>query len=155
MKRFIPLLLVTVAIAELVVVMAVARAVGVLGTLALLLLTSIVGFWLVKAVGVGMLQRFIATTARAELPRREIVDGAILLVAGVLLVVPGFVTALAGLALLTPPVRAVVRSRLSKRVVGGAFVGSPLAARFGRNQVWETSATDVDGEQPPHPGLSP
>lgn len=157
MKRFVPLLLVTVAIAELVAVMAVARAVGVFPTLVLLLLVCVVGFWLVKAVGVGMLQRFLATTSRGQVPRREIIDGAILLVAGVLLVVPGFVTAAAGLVLLTPPVRALVRSRLTARVAAGAFVGSRMAVRFGgAGQVWESSATEVDdSDGPPPPGLSP
>lgn len=169
MKRFVPLLLAIVAIVELMAAMAVARAVGGLATVILLVLTSIVGFWVVKAVGIGMLQRFIATTARGELPRREIIDGLVLLVAGLLLVVPGFVTAVVGLLLLTPPARAVIRARIASRAAAGQFTGSvwvtsPLATRFTGTEVWETSATDVDpihpdpdGNDGRHrpPGLSP
>lgn len=168
MKRFVPLLLAIVVIAELMAAMVVARAVGVLATLILLVLTCIVGFWVVKAVGLGMLQRFFATTARGELPRREIIDGFTLLVAGLLLVIPGFVTAAVGLLLLTPPVRAVVRARVASRAAagqfgGGVWVNSHLGTRFSRSDVWETSATDVDAVDPepdhnrgqPPPGLSP
>jgi UPF0716 protein FxsA len=54
--------------------------------------------------------------ARGQVPAAELLDGLLILIAGVLLISPGMLTDVAGLALLLPPVRRFVRGRLSQRI---------------------------------------
>ena len=113
------LLFVVVPLVELYVLVVVAGAIGWLPALALLLGVSFLGVWLVKREGVGVLRRTRDTLARGEMPANEMIDGGLLVVAGVLCVVPGFVTAAMGLLLILPPVRAFVRNRLIHRWTNG------------------------------------
>jgi UPF0716 protein FxsA len=83
---------------------------------------TIVGVWLVKQQGLGVLRRANEKVARGEQPTDEVVNGTLLLVAGILLLAPGFVTAAAGLLLLLPPVRALLRGSMRKRVAAGPIV---------------------------------
>ena len=84
-------------------------SIGLLPTLAVCVVTGVVGAWLARAQGGHVLRRVQERVARGEVPARELVDGLLILVAGVLLMTPGFVTDIAGVLLLLPPVRALVR----------------------------------------------
>jgi UPF0716 protein FxsA len=106
------LALLVLFIAELWVMVLVAMRIGVLDTIALLILLPVLGISLVKRAGLAVFRRVHNTLDAGGVPHKEVVDGFLLLVAGVLLVVPGFITAAAGLLLLLPPVRAGVRSML-------------------------------------------
>ena len=96
-------------IAELYILVQVAGGIGVLNTIGLLILVSVVGAWLCKREGLGLLRRIRLSLDRYELPGREVVDGALILFAGALLLTPGFLTDCLGILLLVPPSRAVVR----------------------------------------------
>lgn len=116
---------VVVPLVELAVIITVAGAIGVFPTIALLILVSALGAFLVKREGIGVMRRTQAAINRGEIPGREMLDGALLMGAGALCVVPGFVTDAFGLILLLPPVRAFVGSRLIRRWTGrGSFVGA-------------------------------
>ena len=117
------LLFVVVPIVEISVFVWVAAMIGVLPALAALLGLSLLGVWLVKREGVGVLRRMQSTVNRGEVPTAEMVDGALLAGAGLLCVVPGFVTGVVGLLLVVPPVRALVRGRLLARWGRGAGLG--------------------------------
>jgi UPF0716 protein FxsA len=108
-------LFVVVPLVELYVIVTVAQQIGAFPTLALLLTVSVFGAWLVKREGLGVMRRTQAMVQAGDLPAREMVDGALLLAAGTMLVVPGFVTDALGLLLVVPPVRAFVRNRLIAR----------------------------------------
>ena len=108
-------LFVVVPLVELYVIVAVASEIGALPTIALLLAVSFFGAWLVRREGVGVLRRTQSTLQAGDLPAREMVDGAVLLAAGAMLVVPGFVTDALGLLLVVPPVRSLLRNRLIRR----------------------------------------
>src|SRR6266850_5362045 len=95
-------LLVVLFIAELWVLIQVAVHIGVLDTLALLVLLPVLGVWLVKRAGLAVLRRLHATLEAGGVPHREVIDGFLLLFAGFLLIVPGFITAAIGLLLLVP-----------------------------------------------------
>lgn len=142
---------VVVPLIELAVIIAVAGAIGVLPTILALVLVSVLGAWLVKREGVGVMSRMQAALDRGEMPTRELLDGVLIMGAGVLCVVPGFVTDAFGLLLLTPPVRSFVRSRITRRLERtGTMPG------FGRST---TRATFVDVEwigdvTPPRPTSS-
>lgn len=107
---------VVVPLIELAVIITVASAIGLVPTILALVLVSVLGAWLVKREGVGVMRRMQAALDRGEVPTREVLDGVLLMAAGVLCVVPGFVTDALGLLLLTPPVRSFVRSRIMRRL---------------------------------------
>jgi UPF0716 protein FxsA len=88
----------------------VADRVGVLVALVILFGLSALGPFIVKRVGVGVLAHTRERLERGELPTRELLDGIVVLVGGVLITVPGFVGDALGLALMVGPVRhAVIR----------------------------------------------
>jgi UPF0716 protein FxsA len=99
-------------IAELWVMVQVAVRIGVLETIALLVLMPVLGIWLVKRAGLAVFRRLHATLEAGGIPHKEVIDGFLLLFAGLLLIVPGFITGAVGLLLLLPPVRIAVRSML-------------------------------------------
>ena len=87
---------------------------GVGWTLFLVVLTAVVGAWLVRIQGLSVLMRFRDAVSRGDIPALPLVEGLFLLVAGALLITPGFFTDLVGFACLTPPDRAVMIHRLLK-----------------------------------------
>ena len=109
------LLFFVVPIFELYVIIQVAHAIGVLDTIGLLILDSILGGWLMKREGLGVLRRLQAKLESGELPSTELVDGFLILFGGALMLAPGFVTDIVGMALLLPPIRAIVRRVLARR----------------------------------------
>jgi UPF0716 protein FxsA len=125
-------LFIVVPIAELYVIIKVGELIGVFPTLVLLLADALLGSWLLKHQGRGAWRRFNEALAARRFPGREVVDGALIIVGGTLLLTPGFITDVFGAVLLVPPTRAVVR-RLLKRLTIGRFavvaVGGP--APFG------------------------
>jgi UPF0716 protein FxsA len=113
---------VLVPLIELYVIIQVAGAIGGWNTIALLFFISVVGAYLVKRQGVAAWRRAQLTIASGRVPGREVADGFLLLCAGALLLVPGFVTDAIGLVLLLPPIRAGVRALVTRRWVGRARV---------------------------------
>lgn len=109
------LLFLVVPIAELIVIVQVGQAVGVLNTIGLLILMSLVGGWLMKREGIGVVRRIQLQVQRGEVPGRELVDAFLILFGGALMLTPGFLTDVLGMALLLPPVRAGVRRVLARR----------------------------------------
>ena len=115
-----PLLVVlflAVPIAELYVLLQVGHAIGVLNTLALLILVSVVGAWLAKREGLGVLRRMQAAVNAGRVPGTELIDGFLILLAAALMLTPGFLTDVVAILLLLPPVRAAVRQVLRRRFV--------------------------------------
>ncbi len=109
------LLLLTVAVlVELVILLRIAEWVSWQSTIALILATGVVGAWLARREGLKALARLRADMAVGVLPGRAIVDGALILAAGLLLVTPGLLTDLCGFALLIPPFRRWVKRRLAE-----------------------------------------
>ena len=102
-------------ILELAVIIQVGSSVGVLPTLGLLIVVSIVGAWLVKFQGMGVLMRMRQQLAQGKMPTDELMNGVLILVAGALMLTPGFLTDALGLSLLIPPIRAAIRQMLARR----------------------------------------
>jgi UPF0716 protein FxsA len=114
-------LFVLVPIVELAVIIQVGQALGVVETLLLMVAVSVVGAWLVKREGIGLWRRAQRQLETGVVPGRELVDAMLIMLAGALLLTPGFVSDCVGILLLLPPVRAGLRGfvirRLRKRVV--------------------------------------
>lgn len=83
----------------------VGRYLGVAGTIGLTILTGLLGTLLLRTQGVGALRRLNTERLSPAETGREIVNGLMIAVAGLLLIIPGFVTDTVGLLLLLPPVR--------------------------------------------------
>src|SRR5919112_4406006 len=96
-------------IAELYLIYKVGDSIGILPTLALLALDSIIGSVLLRTQGRAVWRRFQATMQAGRMPHREVQDGVLVIFGGALLITPGFLTDVLGLLLLIPPTRAVVR----------------------------------------------
>lgn len=109
------LIFVALPLAEIYALIKVGSWLGVFPTIALLLLVSAVGAALVKREGLRVLRRMQEQVVAGNMPSNEILDGVCLLLAGLLLVVPGFVTDVVGLLLLLPPFRLLLRSGLKRR----------------------------------------
>ena len=86
--------------------------IGVLATLGLVVLSAMLGFFLLRVQGIGLLQRIRTETAAGRVPDREMVHGAMLVLAAIMLIVPGFVTSAVGLLLFVPFIRDIVWDRL-------------------------------------------
>ncbi|MDH3753523.1 MAG: FxsA family protein [Acidimicrobiia bacterium] len=107
-----------VPIVELYVIVQVAGSVGTLETIGLLILVSVVGAWLVRREGIGVIRRVQLQLASGAMPNNELVDGGLILFAGALMLTPGFVTDAVGLLLLLPPTRLPIRLMLVRRFRG-------------------------------------
>lgn len=109
-----------VAIAEMATFFWVESRIGLAWALALALATAIIGSYLVRRAGLSVLGRIRHKLNQAQLPGRELSDGAAILVSGAFLISPGFITDTLGFLLLLPPTRdliyRVVSKRLSSRV---------------------------------------
>lgn len=106
---------IAVPLAELYVLIQVGQAIGLLDTLAVLFLISIVGAWLAKREGLGVVRRMQRALDAGRVPGAELVDGFLILLAAALMLTPGFLTDIVAILLLLPPVRAAVRRQLRRR----------------------------------------
>lgn len=99
------LLLLVMAVAEIAVFIQVGSRLGVGQTLLLVFASAVFGMWLVRAQGFAAATRVQAMIAQGESPALGMLEGLALLAAGVLLVIPGFLTDVAAFTLLIPPLR--------------------------------------------------
>jgi UPF0716 protein FxsA len=102
---FILLAFIVVPIAEIAVLIRVGGLIGTWETVALVILTAVIGTALFRAQGTRVLLRAQDVMAQGGFPAKELFDGVCILAAGVLLLTPGFITDTLGLALLVPGLR--------------------------------------------------
>jgi len=141
------LLFIAVPIAELAVIIQVGQAIGVWWTIGLLLADSILGAMLMRAQGRAAWRRFNEAVQAGRVPAREVLDGALVIFGGALLLTPGFLTDILGLILLIPPSRALVRRILARRLTLRVVTG---ASRPPRASDVEGTAVDVDPDRIEH-----
>jgi UPF0716 family protein affecting phage T7 exclusion len=142
-------LLLAVPIAELWVIVQVAGEIGVLETLALLILISIAGAYLLRQQGLAAWARMQTALAEGRVPASEVADGAMIMFGGALLLTPGFLTDIVGLMLLIPPTRAVVKIWF-RRILGGwaARRYVPPGGRIYSATVIRSKSTDASRRSP-------
>lgn len=130
----IPFALLLIPALEIAVFIVVGSKIGVLATLALVILTAAIGSVLLRVQGFGVLSRIRTETEAGRLPGREVGNGVMILAAGLLLLTPGFVTDAIGFLLFVPAVRAWLWRLLASRVtvvVGGMNGPRPRRPRDG------------------------
>lgn len=109
------LLFVVLPLTEIYVFVQVSQEIGFGYALLLVVAISFVGVWLVKHEGLRVWARFNQQIAAGQVPAKEVVDGVLLLLAGVLLLLPGFISDAFAVLLIFPPTRALVRRLLLRR----------------------------------------
>ena len=122
MRSLWPFLLIVVPLLEISVFVLVGGQIGVLATILAVLTTATIGMALLRHQGLGVLARVQRELNSGGLPGRDLAQGAMLMVAGLLLLTPGFVTDTIGLTLFIPGVRDWLFERLKARV--GIHVGA-------------------------------
>jgi len=113
------LLFTVVPLLELFLLVKLGTVVGVGPTIALVIFTGVLGAWLARQQGLGVLRRLRAELEAGRLPAGALIDGLLILVAGAVLLTPGLLTDALGFVLLVPPSRAVVRRIVVERFAGG------------------------------------
>jgi len=124
------LVLIGVPVAEVFAFIEVGHAVGWLAALVLLLGTSVLGIPIMRAQARSAIERVSVAVSQGGAPARAATEGALGVLAGALLVVPGFVTDALGLLLLLPPSRALARRWISHRYAGRVVRFAAAAGRF-------------------------
>lgn len=124
LQALIALMLLALPIAEIAMFIVVGSHIGVLATIALIVASSVAGAALLRFQGLGAIGRMRAALDAGEAPAGEIADGMMIMLAGLLLITPGFITGALGILLFVPPLR-----RLFWKLAG--FKVAVYAARRG------------------------
>jgi UPF0716 protein FxsA len=119
------ILFAVVPVIELYFIIKMGELIGLLPTVLLLLAISLAGAWLVRSQGFHILRRIRSELAQGQPPAVELLDGAMVLVGGVLLLTPGFFTDFLGLFFLIPVTRGFIKQ----------FIGLWLQRRLDRGTV--------------------
>ena len=109
------ILLLGVPLVEIYLFIKVGSQIGALNTILLILLTAIAGIWYARYEGFNTLRSGMSQLVKNELPLYEIVSGAAIAFAALLLILPGFATDLIGILLIFPVTRKIILSKYSKK----------------------------------------
>ncbi len=146
-------LFVVVPVLELALILAVGHLIGGWWTVGLLLLSALLGSWLLRREGRRAWFAFRTALAQGRLPTAEVADGALVIFGAALMVAPGFLTDLIGMLCLLPPSRAVLRRVLAttamRRILFRAANGRPATgARSGPESHFPSRSHPpiIDGE---------
>ena len=138
------LLLLAWPVAELFVAIEVANAIGVLYTIILLIAGWPIGTWALRSQGAAVWRRFTLAVSEGRPPANEVIDGALVLVGGGLLITPGFITDALGLLMLLPPTRAAIRGLVVRNFRSRLMTRAVRFGPSGRDYDVEATASDVD-----------
>jgi UPF0716 protein FxsA len=136
MAIFILIAFIAIPLVEIAVFIEVGGRIGVWNTVLTVVVTAMIGTWLLRRQGLQALRRVQESLNRNILPVSEVFDGLCLLVAGALLLTPGFVTDALGFLLFIPPLRRLLRRWIWQ-----------LLARSGHTRVW-INGEDISRNDP-------
>lgn len=139
------LLLILWPAAEIFVAIEIAGAIGVLPMLLLLIAGWPVGLWALHSQGRVAWRRLSEAVAAKRNPGREVLNGALVVLGGLLMLIPGFITDAFGVFLLLPPTRALARGLLVRNLQSRVVVG---ATRAGGRYAYDVDSTATDVDQP-------
>jgi UPF0716 protein FxsA len=139
----VPLILIFWLAAELYVAIRIGDAIGALPTVLLLLASWPIGAWTARAQGRAALARLRAALAEGRAPGREVLDGALVLVGGGLLMVPGFMADVLGALLLLGPTRALARRGVLRNLRRRLAARPTVSTRGSSGYDVDSTATDV------------
>lgn len=146
------LLFTIVPVIELYLLVTLGAQIGVWTTLGIAIFTGVLGAALAKHEGLRTLQDAQIAMQAGQMPTNEMIDGLLIFLAGAVLVTPGFLTDTAGFLLLLPPVRAMIRMSLKKRLATHFTVvmqpdiapgASPFAQSSPKARPQQSASTDA------------
>ena len=150
------LTLIGVPLIEIAVFIEIGGRIGLWPTLALIFATAAIGTALLRYQGLSVLADARGAVERGELPVRALLDGVCLLIAGALLLTPGFVTDLAGALLLIPPFRHFLQAGALRWIAANGRFTATMATTRGGGPIVEGEFMEEDDDQPtPGPGRLP
>ncbi len=109
------ILILGIPIIEIYLFIKIGSEIGALNTILLILTTAVVGIWYARYEGFNTLRSGMSQLVKNELPLYEIVSGAAIAFAAVLLILPGFATDIVGILLVFPLSRKIILSKYSKK----------------------------------------
>ncbi len=139
---------------EIAVLIAVGQAIGFWPTLGLLFLSATAGMLIIRDQGVSMVAKMFETMSRGGLAFATMVDSYVVILAGLLLIIPGFVTDVLGLALLLPPLRRLILGAIlpgftdARRNDAATRTQAKPAAEPGRPIISEGTYQRIDDDDP-------
>ncbi|MBI5616315.1 MAG: FxsA family protein [Gammaproteobacteria bacterium] len=128
-------LLISLPLAEIYCIIQVGRVLGALPTILLLVVISLAGTALLRWQGIATVRRVQLMLSQGRLPAVEVIEGLLLVLAAVLMITPGFLTDVAGLLLLLPPLRGLAAALILRQ-----------ALKHGRFAVHGVDTTIIEGE---------
>jgi UPF0716 protein FxsA len=143
MTRLLPFLFLILPLTEIAVFVLVGSQIGALATVGLVVATAFFGAILLRVQGFGILARIRAEMDAGRVPGRDLVHGVMILLAGLLLIIPGFVTDALGLMLFLPWFRDVIWSAIGRNVV----VMTPAGFAQGHGRREDNGGTVIDLEE--------
>ncbi|PCJ83737.1 MAG: membrane protein FxsA [Hyphomicrobiales bacterium] len=117
----IPFMLLIVPLLEIAAFVIIGGELGVALTLALVVVTAVIGSFLLRWQGLSLITRIRAEMSAERMPAKELVRGVMIVIAGILLLTPGFVTDTVGFLLFVPPIQNAVWSAVKARVQIAGF----------------------------------
>ncbi len=139
----IPIFLLLLPLLEIAGFVLVGRQIGVLPTLGLVIATGIAGSILLRIQGFGVMSRIRTELEAGRNPSRELAHGVMIMAAGILLLIPGFVTDILGILLFLPPLRDFVWRQLRTRIRFAGVAANGVSARR-RNGNGDARTIDLD-----------
>lgn len=144
----IPFLLLVIPMAEIAAFVIIGGQIGVAATLAMIVVTAIIGSVLLRVQGFGILNRIQAEMGANRVPARELVHGLMIMIAGVLLLTPGFITDTLGFLLFVPPLRDAAWSFLKSRIHVVNVAGQGASGNgFQPRRDGDSTVIDLDSDE--------
>ncbi|MBZ9762731.1 membrane protein FxsA [Mesorhizobium sp. CA8] len=146
---FIPLFLLLLPLLEIAGFVVVGREIGALATVGLVILSSVAGSLLLRHQGFGVMARVRTEMDAGRDPSRQLAHGAMIVLAAILLIIPGFITDIFAILLLLPPLRDFAWRLLKNRIVMATSFGSGFSARR-RDNVIDLDDSDYSRDDYPN-----
>jgi UPF0716 protein FxsA len=141
------LLFILMPIAEIALLLQVGDMIGGWNTVGLIIVTAFVGAYLVRQEGLSTLQKAQQKMANNEVPGKEMMEGLMLVIAGVLLVTPGFITDIIGFLFVLPFSRQLMAGQLAKQMTVRAVQGGNQSFYYSNTQQRPGNEGDpIEGE---------
>jgi UPF0716 protein FxsA len=131
-----------VSLLEIFILVKVGSFLGALPTVALVVVTALIGSALVRSQGLQLIQQYQKRIAKGEMPGQQLVEGLMLIITGVLLVTPGFVTDFCGLMLLQPAIRGAIAKTLLANI---QFSPATMTGGFSQTHA-DFSKSNIDND---------
>lgn len=142
----IALMMLAIPILEIYVVFQVGQLIGAISTILLLILSGMLGVWLIKHEGLRTWRALRLAAGEGRVPAKELADGILVLLSGILLLIPGFVSDALALLLILPITRPLARMVLAKVIAAKVLVSFSSASGFAGQQSVQSEADVVLGE---------